>query len=855
MTLDFGRFFSTPKYLENFKEVERTVWIVGTQEERKVLAPETWSDSAVRIVANKYFRLVNGVMENSVRQMFTRIVNAITWSGIEQGYLDNDSAKSFSDELGYILINQMAAPNSPVFFNVGISDRPRSSACFINSVEDSMESILDLAKTEGMIFKHGGGSGLNVSTLRAAGERLSNGGTASGPISFMKGWDAFAGVIKSGGSTRRAAKMLILDISHPDISQFISCKAKEEGKARVLEQAGYSGGIEGEAATTVAYQNANHSVRVTDRFMDAVQTNAPWNLTSPATNEVLGTVGAQDLFREIAEAAWQCGDPGIQFHTETNRWNTCAKHGEIKGSNPCSEFVFLDDTACNLSSINLIKFIGSQADHNTFDVIGFQKVVDTMILAQEILVSHSSYPTQKITANSEKFRPLGLGYTNLGALLMTYGLPYDSQEGRGLAAQITALMHFRALRMSALLSRVVGPFEGYDAEQYMHVFGLHADAVERLDEGPIKNSVVANMVEAQIMGMKYGFRNAQLTLLAPTGTISFGMDCETTGIEPLMAPITIKTLIGGGTVTQTAGCADRWLKERERNPSPRIDAILQTSLGEGALSPEGHVSMMAAVQPFLSGSISKTVNMPSTCTVQDVMDIYKLAWLSDLKSIAIYRDGCKISQPVEAVGTKRSEPQQKESEPENKTAIESTDPDNDVQNTARRRLPSTRKSVTHKFEFGNVEGYLTVGLYEDGTVGELFIRVAKEGSTLSGLLDAVALSTSIGLQYGVPIDVFVEKFSHTRFEPSGWSSTKTIGFASSILDYIFRWIATEIPLLKATNQTTTLETTPEVSTLTEGNASNSAIYDSVLCSVCGSPMTRAGSCHSCRVCGTSSGCA
>lgn len=806
---------------ENCEPVQKTfrnVKIEGPSgvvfEQEGVEAPETWSDTAVSVVAQKYFRTVNGVRESSVNQMVQRVADTITVAGKEQGVLDAGTASVFHAELVQIILTQRASFNSPVWFNVGIEERPRASACFINSVDDDMESILDLAKIEGMIFKHGGGSGVNLSKLRGKNESLSRGGKASGPVSFMRGYDSFAGAIKSGGATRRAACIRVLDVDHPDIVDFVQCKVEVEEKAKSLMASGFGCGIDGDVYETLPFQNANHSVRVTDDFMEAAAQGKPWTLRARGVGES-ETVDAADLLGLVAKAAWACGDPGVQFDTETNRMHTCPEVGRINGSNPCSEFVFVDDSACNLASINLMKFVDGESGE--FLIEDFQHTVEIMVLAMEIIVDLAGYPTKSIADNSRGLRPLGLGYTNLGAVLMSLGLPYDSDEAREFAAAVTALMHFRAACASVVLASHLGPFGMYQAcsgsvkdvlqkhHDSLHVQQFHgAEAVKIADQA--RMDARAAVKNCQI----HGIRNAQLTLLAPTGTISLMMDAETTGIEPLMAERTVKTMVGGGTVEQVPRCVNR---------CPNPEAI-QTALGPDPLRWEAHVWMMASVQPYLSGAISKTVNLPSNASVADVRNVLETAWRAGLKAVAVYRDGCKGAQPV-TVNDDVAESCQK-SEPEIQCSLQ-----------CRKQLPPTRRSLTHKFNVGGTEGYVTTGMYEDGTPGEMFLSVAKEGSTLSGMLDAFAIAVSIGLQYGVPLDVLVDKFAHTRFEPSGWTSEKHIGYASSILDYVFRWIDT---------------------TFVEPEVRSEQRREGPPCPKCGSLMGRAGTCHTCPTCGETTGC-
>jgi ribonucleoside-diphosphate reductase alpha chain len=751
--------------------------------------------------------------------------------------------------------------------------RPQCSACFINSVSDSLESILDLAKTEGMLFKWGSGTGTNLSTLREENAMLSGGGRASGPLSFMKGLDAFAGVIKSGGKTRRAAKMVILNADHPDIEAFIWCKAKEEKKAHTLIDAGYDPSIDGEAYSSIFFQNANNSVRVTDEFMRAVLDNGDWWTRSVLTGQPVKRYKARELLRQIAEATHQCGDPGMQFDTTINRWHTSKASGRINASNPCSEYMFLDDSACNLASLNLMKFLGPDG---RFEIEAFRHAVDTMILAQEIIVDNASYPTEKIARNSRDFRPLGLGYANLGALLMALGLPYDSDQGRALAASITAIMCGQAYLTSARIAEATGPFPQYapNEDSFLEVIRMHGEAVNSIDSRLVPPELLeaarACWREALEKGKLYGFRNAQATVIAPTGTIGFMMDCDTTGIEPELALVKHKKLVGGGVikiVNQTVPQALIRLGYQPRQVDEIVNHIDATGTIEGAphikeehlavfdtsfrpangtrfIHHMGHIRMMAAVQPFISGAISKTINMPEESTVEDIMDAYIESWRLGLKAVAIYRDGSKRVQPLSAAGSKA----EKRLGPAVTEKV--------VYRPVRRKLPDERQSITHKFSIGGHEGYLTVGLYEDGTPGELFITMAKEGSTISGLMDSFATAVSYALQYGVPLKFFVDKFSHVRFEPSGWTGNPQVPYAKSIMDYIFRWLG--LKFLGPEYAQTEAGETPKLRP-TEPEPQQSLPFapvpaDAPVCSECGGLMTRNGSCYKCENCGTTSGC-
>lgn len=868
----------------------RTARITGADgkvvfEQEGVEVPEFWSQTATNIVAQKYFhgRLESPEREYSVRQLIGRVVSTLTAWGQEGGYFADDlSAAAFADELTHLLLHQMAAFNSPVWFNVGVEPHPQCSACFINSLQDSMEAILNLAKVEGMLFKYGSGTGTNFSVLRSSREPLAGGGVASGPVSFMRGFDAFAGVIKSGGKTRRAAKMVILNVDHPDIVAFINCKAQEEKKAHALIAAGFSAAFEteGSAYDSVQYQNANHSVRVTDDFMRAVEDDGWWETRAVTTGEVLERHRARDLMRMMAEAAWVCGDPGIQYDTTINRWHTCKTSGRINASNPCSEYMFLDDTACNLASLNLMKFVD---DEGRFQVDAFRHAVDTLILAQEIIVDFAYYPTPKIAANSHEYRTLGLGYANLGALLMSLGLPYDSDAGRTLAAGITALMTGEAYLQSARIAKALGPFPGYplNRESMLEVIGMHRDAAHRLPvEGlppELREVAVRVWDEAYALGSEVGFRNAQVTVLAPTGTIGFMMDCDTTGVEPDLALVKVKRLVGGGSlriVNNTVAKALNRLGYSEREREEILAYIEKNGMAEGAphlkeehlgvfdcafkalhgtrfISPMGHLRMMAAVQPFISGAISKTVNVPEDTSPEEIQRLFIEGWKLGLKAIAIYRDNCKGSQPLSAGGgeaTKAVEP--------------SFHP-------VRRKLPDERVALTHKFSVGGQEGYVTVGLFEDGTPGELFITMAKEGSTLSGVMDAFATAVSLTLQYGVPLEFLVNKFSHVRFEPSGWTNNPQIPYAKSILDYIFRWLASKflspeqqaavgVQPLGEREAKPTLPTVQQPSLPGLGTESGIQLFvnqaDAPPCPSCGMVMVRNGACYKCLNCGTVHGC-
>jgi ribonucleoside-diphosphate reductase alpha chain len=772
-------------------------------EQRGVEFPKSWSQNATNIVAQKYFRGQMGSeqRERSVKQMIGRVAGTISGWGRQGGYFASDEdAEAFEAELTSILLNQKAAFNSPVWFNVGFEERPQCSACFILSVDDSMESILDWNTKEGMIFRGGSGSGINLSNIRGSVEPLSKGGLASGPVSFMRGADAWAGTIKSGGKTRRAAKMVVLDVDHPDIEHFIWCKAKEEEKAGALRDAGFDMSIDGEGFTSIQYQNANNSVRVTDEFMEAVEAGEDWDLTARTTGEATKTLPARELMNQIADAAWRCADPGVQYDTIINRWHTSPESGRINASNPCSEYMHVDDSACNLASLNLMKF---RREDGSFDVEDFEHAVDVVFLAQEIVVGSSSYPTEQIGANANAFRQLGLGYANLGALLMSDGLPYDSVEGRNVAAAITALMTGRAYRQSATIAaEATGPYDEYEKNREAHngVMRMHRDAAYDVDPTGIKGELLEaaqrSWDEAVELGEEHGYRNAQATVLAPTGTISFLMDCDTTGIEPDFSLVKFKELVGGGQMTivnrsvplalRTLGYSDAEVDQINAYIAENATIvgapdlkdehlpIFDVAVGERAISHTGHIDMMAATQPFISGAISKTVNLPQSATIEDIADAYTRGWKGGLKALAIYRDGSKTAQ---ALHTDAQEEKEAEAE------VVALPPE-------RKRMPRERESITHKFSIAGHEGYITAGKYEDGSVGEIFLTdIGKEGSTMRGLMNAFATAISLGLQYGVPLEDFVRKFSYMRFEPEGITGNPEIPFAKSLPDYIMRWVA------------------------------------------------------------------
>jgi ribonucleoside-diphosphate reductase alpha chain len=872
-------------------------------EQRDIEVPADWSQTATNIVASKYFhgKLGSPERERSVAELVHRVVDTIADWGIRDNYFATPAdGEAFRNELAHLMLNQKAAFNSPVWFNVGVQEsrgygwyydaatsqvvkltteaRPQCSACFIVSVKDSLESILDLAKTEGMLFKWGSGTGSNLSNLREENGILSGGGRASGPLSFMKGFDAFAGVIKSGGKTRRAAKMVILNADHPDVEGFIWCKAKEEKKARTLVEAGYDASLDGEAYSSIFYQNANNSVRATDDFMQAVVENREWWTKSVITGEKVKRYMARDLMRELSEATHQCGDPGMQFDTTINKWHPCKNTSRINASNPCSEYMFLDDSACNLSSLNLMKFVGPGGE---FDVEALRHAVDTLIIAQEILVDNASYPTEKIAQNSHDYRPLGLGFANLGALLMSFGIPYDSDQGRDYAGAISAVMCGQAYLTSARVSAAMGPFNGYakNEDVFLDVIAMHKDAVNRINHRLIPSGLYAAArscwADALDMGRAHGYRNGQMTVIAPTGTIGFMMDCDTTGIEPDLALVKYKKLVGGGVIKIVNTTVPQALIKLGYSPE-QVETIVahidSTGTIEGApgLKPEhlacfdcsfrpqngvrsihymGHLKMMAAVQPFVSGAISKTINMPEESTVEDIMDAYIESWRLGLKSVAIYRDNSKSAQPMSTgKGDKKAVAAAPAPTPATVEKI--------VYRPIRRKLPDERQAITHKFSIGGHEGYVTVGLYEDGTPGEVFITMAKEGSTISGLMDSFATAISYNLQYGVPLKFLVDKFGHVRFEPSGWTGNQQIPYAKSIPDYIFRWLGSKFlgPEYAATEAGSAAILRPTEKDKQESLPFPAVASDAPTCSECGGIMTRNGSCYKCENCGGTSGC-
>jgi ribonucleoside-diphosphate reductase alpha chain len=968
--LTFRRLFTKPG-VSPYDEIEwelRTAAITDAQggilfEQKDVEIPKDWSMTATNIVASKYLHGTVGTpeRETGVRQLVSRVAETIRDWGLSQGYFKTpEDGATFHDELAHILLRQYAAFNSPVWFNVGCDriepnsdatnwhwnpalgriefgvtgySKPQCSACFINSVKDSLDSILTLAKTEGMLFKWGSGTGTNLSTLRSSTEGLSGGGTASGPLSFMKGFDAFAGVIKSGGKTRRAAKMVILNIDHPDIIDFIECKSKEEAKAHALVAMGYDGSHpDSDAYSSIFFQNANNSVRVNDDFMYAVLRDADFSTRAVKDGRPMQTFKAKDLMFRLSDATWRCGDPGMQFDTTVNRWHTSKNTNRINASNPCSEYMFLDDSACNLASLNLLKF----APNGTFDVEAYRHAVDVLITAQEIIVDNAGYPTEMIGRNSHDYRPLGLGYANLGALLMAAGLPYDSDAGRDYAACVTAIMCGQAYLQSSRIAELCPPLVpateptqkglaetnlGSNAmpggacpgwyinrEPFLDVIRMHRASVNNINKTNVPTTLFEASKtcwdEALANGEKHGYRNSQVTVLAPTGTIGFMMDCDTTGVEPDLALVKYKKLVGGGMIKIVNNTvptalfklgyshdeADKIVSYIDATGTiegaPHIqdahlavfDCSFKPAKGTRSISYLGHIKMMAAAQPFISGAISKTVNLPENASVEDIMEAYIQSWKLGVKAVAIYRDGCKKSQPLSAAGTKTAQ-----SSGASVTPVPSVvEADlNAPPRAVRNRLPEERASITHKFKVGDHEGYITVGLYPDGEPGEIFITMAKEGSTVSGLMDSFACAVSIALQHGVPLKLLCEKFAHTRFEPSGWSGNGEIGFAKSIMDYIFRWL--QLRFLTGQQQllfenlrlkpsalstqpsaigdlTSSSPTTNDVRPTTgsvhaaDNLASLVDLGDAPTCSFCGSIMTRNGSCYRCMSCGSTSGC-
>jgi ribonucleoside-diphosphate reductase alpha chain len=858
-------------------------------EQPNVEIPKTWSQMATNVVVSKYFRgpLGSAQREHSVRQLISRVVGAITRWGTVDGYFATEQdAQIFADELTHILLHQRACFNSPVWFNCGIEEKPQCSACFILSVEDTMESILDWYRKEGIIFKGGSGSGVNLSKIRSSKEQLAGGGTASGPVSFMKAADASAGVIKSGGKTRRAAKMVVLNVDHPDIVEFIKCKVEEEKKAWALIDAGYDSSLDGPAYGSVFFQNANNSVRVSDEFMQAVIEDRDWKTHYVTAGKTCESFKARELLRMIAEGTYLCGDPGMQFDTTINDWHTCSNTGRINASNPCSEYMHLDNSACNLASLNLLKFL---RDDSVFDVEAFRRAVDIMIVAQDILVDNASYPTSEITDNAHAFRELGLGYANLGALLMSLGLSYDSDAGRGYAAAVTALMSGEGYLQSTRIAEATGSFVGFtvNRQPMLRVLDKHRSHAYKISSSHVPLDLLTASREAWDLtcdeAEKHGVKNSQISVLAPTGTIAFMMDCDTTGVEPDIALVKYKKLVGGGLLKIVNNTVPRALKRLgydskqiqdivehidehetiEGGPHlkdedlPVFDCAFKPANGSRSIHYLGHLKMMGAVQPFISGAISKTINMPSDVTVEEIMQAYIEAWKLGLKAVAIYRDGSKRTQPL---NTSKDDGKGKKAETHESFPF-------------RRKLPDERKSITHKFDIAGHEGYITVGMYEDGQPGEIFITMSKEGSTISGLMDSFATAISMALQYGVPLRVLVDKFSHTRFEPSGFTKNPDIPMAKSIMDYIFRWLATkfldgeaqrEVGVVKArqeeeADKKITLQIASQgprggapVTTI----SSITSLYqqDAPPCPDCGAIMIRSGACYKCLNCGAVSGC-
>jgi ribonucleoside-diphosphate reductase alpha chain len=845
---------------------------------------------ATNVVVSKYFRGPLGTprREYSVRQMIGRVVDTIAAWGLKDGYFAaQEDARAFADELTHILLHQKACFNSPVWFNCGIEQRPQCSACFILSVEDTMDSILDWYRKEGVIFKGGSGSGVNLSRIRSSKEQLAGGGTASGPVSFMKAADASAGVIKSGGKTRRAAKMVVLNVDHPDIEEFIKCKVEEEKKAWALIEAGYDSSLDGPAYGSVFFQNANNSVRVSDDFMQAAQEDREWKTRYVTSGGDCQTYKARDLLRMISESTYFCGDPGMQFDTTINDWHTCSNSGRINASNPCSEYMHLDNSACNLASLNLLKFL---RDDGVFDTESFRRAVDIVILAQDILVDNSSYPTGEIAANAHAFRELGLGYANLGALLMSLGLPYDSDAGRAYAAAVTALMSGEGYLQSSRIAAATGAFAGFQANRQpmLRVLNKHRSHAYKISPSQVPLDLLTAAREAWdqscIEGEKHGVKNSQISVLAPTGTIAFMMDCDTTGVEPDIALIKYKKLVGGGLLKIVNNTVPRALKrlgydlkqvqeimeyieEHETiEGAPHIkdedlavfDCAFRPANGSRSIQYMGHVKMMGAVQPFISGAISKTINMPTEVTVDEIVHAYIESWKLGLKAVAIYRDGSKRTQPL---NTSRDKEEKKTASAEAKEA-----------RPLRRKLPDERKSITHKFDIGGHEGYITAGMYEDGQPGEIFITMSKEGSTISGLMDSFATAVSMAMQYGVPLRVLVDKFSHMRFEPSGFTKNPDIPMAKSIMDYIFRWLATkfldgdaqqEVGIVSHGDDNPVAKKLIPLSAQTpRGGApvptisSVTSLYqqDAPPCPDCGAIMIRSGACYKCLNCGAVSGC-
>ena len=906
--LAFPRFF-TEAGVDPFDEIEWELRsaVIGSQggdvvfEQHDVEIPKAWSQQATNIVVSKYFRGQMGApeRERSVKQLIGRVVDTITmWGRTNKYFASEADLSAFSDDLKHILVYQKAAFNSPVWFNCGFEKQPQCSACFINSVQDTMDSILTLARTEGMLFKFGSGTGTNLSPIRSSKELLAGGGTASGPVSFMKGYDAFAGVIKSGGKTRRAAKMVILDAQHPDIVEFINCKVEEEKKAWALIDAGYDGSFTGPAYSSVFFQNSNNSVRVTDEFMRGVLDDGVWETKAVRDGAVVDRYQARDLMKLIAEGTHVCGDPGMQFDTTINEWHTCPETERIFASNPCSEYMFLNDSACNLASINLMKFVKADGE---FDVISYKAAIQTLITAQEIIVDNASYPSDAIGKNSQAYRPLGLGYANLGALLMSRGLPYDSDAGRDYAAVLTAVMTGEAYAQSARIARDQGgPFSGYEKnrEPFLRVMRKHRDSMRDVNARNVPSDLYhaakGSWDDAVELGEEHGYRNAQATVLAPTGTIGFMMDCDTTGVEPDIALVKYKKLVGGGMmkiVNQTVPMALRKLgysqeqvdaivnhiNEQEtiegapglkESHLPVFDCAFKATKGQRSIHYMGHIKMMGATQPFISGAISKTVNVPKDATVADIQEAYIQSWKLGAKAVSIYRDGSKRTQPLNTSKDKTA------------AEIAQAAAASMITGPIRRKLPDERQAITHKFDIQGHEGYITVGMFENGQPGEIFLVMAKEGSTISGFADAFAQAISYALQYGVPLQALVDKFSHVRFEPSGMTKNAEIRFAKSIVDYIFRWMATKFmspeaqfragvngreleettasPVEQLPLPTSAAAASQPVAAAPKAGAAYSTIQnqeDAPPCSTCGSIMIRSGACYKCSNCGNTSGCA
>ncbi len=883
-------------------------------EQLGVEVPAFWSVNATNILAQKYFRGTQGTAERewSLKQVADRVVDTITAWGVKDGYfLDDTEAAAFSAELKHLIIHQKAAFNSPVWFNIGVRGVPQqASACFILAVSDSMKEILNWYVEEGTIFKGGSGSGINLSRIRSSAEHLNGGGTASGPVSFMRGADASAGTIKSGGKTRRAAKMVILNVDHPDIEDFIWCKAIEERKARALRDAGFDMDLDGRDSHSIQYQNANNSVRVTDEFMEAVLDGREWELKAVTTGQVVKTVPARDLFRQMAKAAWECADPGMQFDTTINRWHTAANTGRINASNPCSEYMHLDNSACNLASLNLLKFLD---EDGIFDVAGFTAATEAVFTAQEILVGNADYPTAKIEETSRRFRQLGIGYANLGALLMAQGTAYDSDDGRAWAAAITALLTGTAYAVSARTAARMGPFAGYsqNREHMLRVLRMHRDQVAKIDEERVQTSLLDAAQEAWDdaveLGETYGVRNSQASVLAPTGTIGLLMDCDTTGVEPDLGLVKMKKLVGGGTmsiVNQTVPRALRRLgyddsqigdivayidEHKSLMGAPHLAkehlSVFACSMGDNTIHYSGHIRMMAAVQPFISGAISKTCNVPEETTVEELEQLHIDAWKLGLKAVAIYRDNCKVAQPLSTV--KKDVPASEAEAHDQELAVKVAKLEKALSNQTtvvvkqpiRERLPRRRRSATFSFRVADCEGYVNVGEYDDGRPGELFLKVSKQGSTLAGVMDAFAISVSLGLQHGVPLKTYVQKYTNMRFEPAGMTDDPELRIASSLVDYIFRRLAVDYlpaeerlelgiqttgeriqPTLPGVEETITRDqpvvesSSPAEILDLDGELPYLAHSDAPFCMQCGVQMQRAGSCHACPSCGTTSGC-